>query len=81
VDCDFVVALEDYWMVQGMEVSSSLVSIQVFRGEPGDEHAFPSIKILTTNGTSDRVVVGFLVALSVVCPLKLLLTHIAGIGL
>jgi hypothetical protein len=34
------------------------------------EHAFPSIKILTTNGTGDRVVVGFLVAFSVVCPLK-----------
>jgi hypothetical protein len=24
-DCDFVVALEDFWMVQGMEVSSSLL--------------------------------------------------------
>jgi hypothetical protein len=29
------------------------------------EHAFPSIKISTTNGTGDRVVVGFLVAFSV----------------
>jgi hypothetical protein len=35
---------------------------------PVTEHAFPSIKILTTNGTGDRVVVGFLVAFSVVCP-------------
>jgi hypothetical protein len=33
---------------------------------PVTEHAFPSIKILTTNGTGDRVVVGFLVAFSVV---------------
>jgi hypothetical protein len=45
------------------------------------EQAFPSIKILTTNGTVNRVVVGFLVAFSVVCPLKLLPTHITGIGL
>ena len=43
------------------------------------EHAFPSIKILTTNGTGDRVVVGFLIAFSVVCPLKLIPTHITGI--
>ena len=48
---------------------------------PVTEHAFPSIKILTTNGTGDRVVVGFLVAFSVVCPLKLLPTHTTGIGL
>jgi hypothetical protein len=33
----------------------SLVESQV------TEHVFPSIKILTTNGTGDRVVVGFLV--------------------
>ena len=44
------------------------------------EHVFSSIKILTTNGTCNCVVLGFLVAFSVVCPLKLLLTHIAGIG-
>jgi hypothetical protein len=56
-DCDFVVALEDYWMVQGMEVSSSL---QVFRAELGDEHAFLSIKILITNGTGNRIVAGIL---------------------
>jgi hypothetical protein len=45
------------------------------------EHVFSSIKILTTNGAGNRVVVGFLVAFSVVCPLKLLPTHIAGMGL
>jgi hypothetical protein len=45
------------------------------------EHAFPSIKILTTNGTGDRVVVGFLVAFSVVCPLKLFSADGTGIGL
>jgi hypothetical protein len=45
------------------------------------EYAFPSIKISTTNGTGNRVIVGFLVAFSVVCPLKLLPTHITGIGL
>jgi hypothetical protein len=28
---------------------------------PVTEHVFPSIKILSTNGTGDRVVVGFLV--------------------
>jgi hypothetical protein len=33
-----VVALEDFWMVQGMEVSSSLL---VFGGEPGDGACFP----------------------------------------
>jgi hypothetical protein len=36
-----VVALDDYWMVQGMEVSSSLASLQDFRGEPGDGASFP----------------------------------------
>jgi hypothetical protein len=45
------------------------------------EHAFPSIKISTTNGTGDRVVVGFLVAFSVVCPLKLFSADVTGIGL
>ena len=45
------------------------------------EHAFPSIKILTTNGTGDRVVVVFLVAFSVVCPLKLFSTDGTEIGL
>jgi hypothetical protein len=48
---------------------------------PVTEHAFPSIKILTTNGTGDRVVVGFLVAFSVVCPLKLFSADVTGIGL
>jgi hypothetical protein len=32
-----------------------------FVQSPVTEHAFPSIKISTTNGTGDRVVVGFLV--------------------
>jgi hypothetical protein len=45
------------------------------------QHAFPSIKISTTNGTGDRVVVGFLVAFSVVCTLKLFSADVAGIGL
>jgi hypothetical protein len=76
-----VVALGDYWMVQGMGVSSFLASLQVFRAKPVTEHIFSSIKILTTNGTGNCVVVGFLVAFSVVCPLKLLPTHIAGICL
>jgi hypothetical protein len=35
---------------------------RTFVESPVTEHAFPSIKILTTNGTGDRVVVGFLVA-------------------
>ena len=48
---------------------------------PVTEHAFPSIKILTTNGTGDRVVVGFLVAFSVVCPLKFFSADVTGIGL
>ena len=47
---------------------------------PVTEHVFPSIKILTTNGTGDRVVVGFLVAFSVVCPLKLFSADVTGIG-
>ena len=45
------------------------------------EHVFPSIKISTTNGTCDRVVVGFLVAFSVVFPLKIFSADVAGIGL
>jgi hypothetical protein len=48
---------------------------------PVTEHVFSSIKILTTNGTGNRVVVGLLVAFSVVFPLMLLFTHIAGMGL
>ena len=51
-----------------------------FVQSPVTEYVFPSIKILTTHGTGDRVVVGFLVVFSVVCPLKLLPTHITGIG-
>jgi hypothetical protein len=48
---------------------------------PVTEHVFPSIKILTTNGTGNRVVVGFLVAFSVVYLLKFFSADVTGIGL
>jgi hypothetical protein len=68
-------------MVQGMEVSSSLVSLQVFRAEPGDGACFPSIKISTTNGAGDRVVVGFLVAFLSIGTAEFFSADVAGIGL
>jgi hypothetical protein len=59
----------------------SLFGLWSFMQSPVTEHAFPSIKISTTNGKGNRVVVGFLVAFSVVCPLKLFSADVAGIGL
>jgi hypothetical protein len=44
-------------------------------------HAFPSIKILTTNGTGNRVVVGFLVAFLSIGTAEFFSADVAGIGL
>ena len=52
-----------------------------FVESPVTEHAFPSIKILTTNGTGDRVVVGFLVAFPSIGTAEFLSADVAGIGL
>ena len=48
---------------------------------PVTEHVFPSIKILTTNGTGNRVVVGFLVAFLVIETAEFFSADIAGMGL
>ena len=45
------------------------------------EHAFPSIKILTTNGTGNCVVVGFLVAFRSIGTAEFFSEDVAGIGL
>jgi hypothetical protein len=45
------------------------------------EHAFPSIKILTTNGASNRIVVGFLVAFLIIGTAEFFYEDVAGIGL
>ena len=45
------------------------------------EHAFPSIKISTTNGTGDRVVVGFLVAFLSIGTAEFFSADVTGIGL
>ena len=45
------------------------------------EHAFPSIKILTTNGTGNYVVVGFLVECLMILTAEFFSADVAGIGL
>ena len=52
-----------------------------FVESPVTEHAFPSIKILTTNGTGNRVVVGFLVAFLMIGTAEFFSADVAGIGL
>jgi hypothetical protein len=69
-------------MVQGSQVSSSLAShFRSFVESPVTEHAFPSITILTTNGTGNRVVVGFLVAFLSIGTAEFFSADVAGIGL
>jgi len=48
---------------------------------PVTEHAFPSIKILTTNETGNRVVVGLLVAFLTIGTAEFFSADVAGIGL
>ena len=48
---------------------------------PVTEHAFPSIKILTTNWTGNRVVVRFLVAFLSIGTGEFFSADVAGIGL
>ena len=45
------------------------------------EHIFPSFEISTTNGTGDRVVVGFLVAFLSIGTAEFFSADVAGIGL
>ena len=45
------------------------------------EHAFPSIKISTTNETGNRVVLGFIVAFLSIGTTELFSVNVAGIGL
>ena len=47
---------------------------------PGTEHAFLSLKILTTNGTGNRIVVGFLVAFLVIGTAEFFSADVAGIS-
>ena len=48
---------------------------------PVTEHAFSSIKILTTNGTGNCVVVGFLVACLIIGTAEFFSADVAGICL
>ena len=52
-----------------------------FVESPVTEHVFPSIKKLTTNGTGNRVVVGFLVAFLSIGTAEFFSADVAGIGL
>ena len=52
-----------------------------FVESPVTEHAFPPIKILTTNWTGNRVVVGFLVAFLSIGTAEFFSADVAGIGL
>jgi hypothetical protein len=45
------------------------------------EHAFPSIRILTANGTGNRLVVGFLMAFLVIGTAELCSADVTDIGL
>ena len=48
---------------------------------PATENAFPSIKKMTTNGTGNCVVVGFLVAFLIIGTVEFFSADVAGIGL
>jgi hypothetical protein len=52
-----------------------------FVESPVTEHVFPSIKKLTTNGTGNRVGVGFLVAFLMIGTAEFFSADVAGIGL
>jgi hypothetical protein len=58
-----------------IEVSMSFVE------SPGTEHMFPSITKLTTHGTGNCVVVGFLVAFLSIGTAELFFVNVAGICL
>ena len=52
-----------------------------FVESPGTEHMFPSITKLTTHGTGNRVVVGFLVAFLSIGTAEFFSADVAGIGM
>ena len=82
-DCECVVVWRTIGWSRGCRSLHlwSLLGLWSFVQSPVTEHVCSSMKILTTNGTGNRVVVGFLVAFLIIGTAEFVSADVAGIGL